>query len=98
MLSPKRKQKHVKQRNREPEQDGANKETDREGGGRELRDGELNPEQKSQDEYAHLDQPGQPIPLIKGRLHCNPGGLERPGFKGFKVSKFQSRKAFALKL
>ena len=42
------------------------------GAGRELGDRQLDGQQQRQNEDADPDQPYQPIPLVKRRLHCDP--------------------------
>ena len=81
MLLPDGKQQNVKEREAVPQQDRRDEEPHGQRRGAELRDRQLDSEQKRQDEDADPDQPHQPIMFVKRRLHAIPviqnGGLRR---------------------
>src|SRR3984893_7369889 len=72
VLLPEGKQQDVKKRQRVPQQNRADEQSQGERSRRELCDQQLQTEQECQYKNSNLDQPGQPIPLVERRLHCDP--------------------------
>src|SRR5580700_4887749 len=76
VLIPQREQENVKQRERIPKQDSTEEKTHRQTRWRQLHHGQLNSEQKRQDQNSYFNQPGQPVALVEGRLHFSPEEFE----------------------
>ena len=70
MFIPKRQQQRVEDGECKPQNHGADEQTQGQRSWGEMRDGQLDSKQEGKDQDPYFDQPGQPISLIKRRLHC----------------------------
>ncbi len=69
VLLPEGQQDYIEEREGIPQKDRAEEKAQRQACARQLCDRQLDSEQEGQDQDPYFDQPGQPIPLVKCRLH-----------------------------